>query len=72
LAWKAAHLDLSECETGVDRDANTVICARPGEGAVNYQFAVPGWDSEELPPTSVMRSGAYIKAIIWTPPAGGH
>jgi hypothetical protein len=72
LAWNAARFDLSECEIGVDRDANTVICARPGEGAVTYQFAVPGWDSEELPPAAFMRRGAYIKAIIWTPPAGGH
>ena len=68
LAWRDAHMDLSECEVGVDRDANTVICARPGEGAVTYQFAVPGWDSEEMPPSSILRKGAYIKAIIWTPP----
>jgi hypothetical protein len=68
LAWRDAHMDLSECEVGVDRDANTVICARPGEGAVTYQFAVPGWDSEEMPPSSLLRKGAYIMAIIWTPP----
>ena len=68
LAWRAAHIDLSECEVGVERDANTVICARPGEGAVTYQFAVPGWDSEEMPPDQVVRRVAYIKAIIWTPP----
>jgi hypothetical protein len=71
LRWRDARLDLSECEIGVDRDANTVICARPGEGAVTYQFAVPGWDSEELPPSAVMRRGAFVKAIIWTPPAAG-
>jgi hypothetical protein len=71
LKWTDARFDLSECEIGVDRDANTVICARPGEGAVTYQFAVPGWNSEELPPTSAMRAGAYVKAIIWTPPAAG-
>jgi hypothetical protein len=69
LTWRDAGFDLSECEIGSDRDANTVFCARPGEGAVTYQFAVPGWDSEELPPTSAMRRGAYVKAIIWTPPS---
>jgi hypothetical protein len=69
LAWRDAKMDLSECEVGVERDANTVICARPGEGAVMYQFAAPGWDSEEMPPDSVLRRGGYIKAIIWTPPA---
>jgi hypothetical protein len=69
MTWRAARMDLSECEVGVERDANTVICARPGEGAVTYQFAAPGWDSEEMPPDSVLRRAGYIKAIIWTPPA---
>jgi len=69
MTWRAAKMDLSECEVGVERDANTVICARPGEGAVMYQFAAPGWDSEEMPPDSVLSHGGYIKAIIWTPPA---
>ncbi|HXQ46979.1 MAG TPA: DUF1131 domain-containing protein [Caulobacteraceae bacterium] len=69
MTWRAAKMDLSECEVGVERDANAVICARPGEGAVMYQFAAPGWDSEEMPPDSVLSRGGYIKAIIWTPPA---
>jgi hypothetical protein len=69
MTWRAAKMDLSECEVGVERDANTVICARPGEGAVMYQFAVTGWDSEEMPPDSALFRGGYIKAIIWTPPA---
>ncbi len=69
MSWKAAHFDLTECDIGADRDRNTVFCARPGEGAVTYQFAVPGWDSEEVPPVSLLRKVAYVKAIIWTPPA---
>jgi hypothetical protein len=69
MPWRTAGMDLSECEVGVERDANTVICARPGEGAVMYQFAAPSWDSEEMPPDSVLRRVGYIKAIIWTPPA---
>jgi len=68
MSWAAARFDLSQCEIGVDRDRNTVICARQGEGAVTYQFAVPGWDSEEMPPARLMRKAAWLKAIIWTPP----
>jgi hypothetical protein len=68
MSWNAAKFDLSQCEVGVDRDRNTVICARQGEGAVTFQFAVPGWDSEEMPPEQLMRSAAFLKTIIWTPP----
>jgi hypothetical protein len=68
MSWNAARFDLSQCEIGVDRDRNTVICARQGEGAVTYQFAVPGWDSEEMPPEQLMRKAAWLKAMIWTPP----
>jgi len=68
MSWTAAKFDLSQCEIGVDRDRNTVICARQGEGALTYQFAVPTWDSEEVPPVSLMRKAAYLKAIIWQPP----
>jgi len=68
MSWKAARFDLSQCEIGVDRDRNTVICARQGEGAVTFQFAVPGWDSEEMPPEHLMRKAAFLKAIIWSPP----
>ena len=69
MTWRAAHFDLTECDLGAERDRNTVFCARPGEGAVTYQFAVPGWDSEEIPPASLLRKVAYVKAIVWTPPA---
>jgi hypothetical protein len=68
MSWNAARFDLSQCEVGVDRDRNTVICARQGEGAVTYQFAVPGWDYEEMPPEQLMRRAAWLKTIIWTPP----
>jgi hypothetical protein len=73
LSWNAAHFDLAECDIGADRDQYTVFCARPGEGAVTYQFAVPGYGSEEVPPASLLRKVAYVKAIIWTPsPAAPH
>ena len=69
LKWSDAHFDLTECDLGAERDRNTVFCARPGEGAVTYQFAVPGYDSEEIPPDWLLRKVAYVKAIVWTPPA---
>jgi len=68
MSWTAAKFDLSQCEIGVERDRNTVICARRGEGAITYYFAVPTWDSEELPPESLLRKVGYLKAIVWTPP----
>lgn len=67
LPWTRASFDLSECDAGGERDRDTVFCARPGEGAVIYQFGVRGWDSEELPSSSAMRAGGYLKAIIWAP-----
>jgi hypothetical protein len=69
MTWKAAHLDLSQCEIGVDRDRDTVICARPRAGAVTFYFAVPGWGSEELPPPGLLDRVGYLKAIVWTPAA---
>jgi hypothetical protein len=71
MGWPDAHFDLSQCEIGVDRDRNSVICARRGEGAITYIFAVPGWDSEEVPPESLLRKVAFLKEIVWTPPPPG-
>jgi len=67
MSWAAAGFDLSQCEVGADRDKNTVICAHPDEGAVNYVFVAPGWSSEEFPPESLLRAKGYLKTIMWTP-----
>jgi hypothetical protein len=72
LSWKASKFDLSQCEIGTGHDANAVICARPGDGLVTYVFAVPGWDSQELPPSSLLRAKAYLSQIVWTPPPPGR
>ncbi len=72
LGWKAARFDLSQCEIGSDHDANAVICARPGDGQVTYVFTVPGWDSEEVPPASLLRAKAFLSQIVWTPPPPGR
>ena len=68
MSWTAAKFDLSQCEIGVLEDRNRVICARRGEGAITYIFAVPGWDSEEVPSTSMMRKVGFLKEFVWTPP----
>jgi hypothetical protein len=67
LSWNDARFDLSQCEIGSDHDANAVVCARPGDGEVTYVFAVPGWQSEELPPMSLLRAKGYLSQIVWTP-----
>lgn len=68
LSWTAARFDFTECEMGSEHDANAVVCARPGDGEVTYVFAVPGWESEEMPPPSLLRAKAYLRQIVWTPP----
>jgi len=72
ISWKAARFDLSQCEIGSEHDANAVVCARPGDGQVTYVFAVPGWESEELPSASQLRAKAYLSQIVWTPPRPGR
>ena len=67
MSWNAARFDLSQCEIGVDRDRNRVICARTDEGSVTYIFAAPGWDSEEVPPEPLLRAHGYLSTIVWTP-----
>ena len=68
MSWRAARFDLSDCEIGVDRDSDSVICARPGAGAVTFYFATPGWDSSELPPPGRLDRAGYLTAMVWTPP----
>jgi hypothetical protein len=70
MGWKAAGFDLSQCEVGTGRQNHAVVCARRGEGAITYVFAVPGWDSIEFPPRSRLRDTAYLREIVWTPPPG--
>jgi hypothetical protein len=70
--WNRAGFDLTQCEIGSEHDANKVVCARPGDGQVTYVFVVPGWESEELPPPSLLRDKAYLSQIVWTPPPPGR
>lgn len=68
MSWTSAGFDLTQCEPGQDEDKNRMVCARPGDGAVNYVFAVPGWDSLEIPPIARLRSSAVLTEIVWIPP----
>ena len=70
--WSKARFDLTQCEIGSGRDANKVVCARPGDGQVTYVFTVPSWESEELPPPGLLRAEAYLSQIVWTPPPPGR
>ncbi len=70
--WSKAGFDRAQCEIGSGHDANKVVCARPGDGEVTYVFAVPGWQSEEMPPASLLRAKAYLSQIVWTPPPVGR
>jgi len=70
MSWRDARFDLSQCEMGSGRQDNALVCARRGEGAITYVFAVPGWDSIEFPPESRLRATAYLREIVWTPPPG--
>lgn len=67
MRWKDAHFDLSQCERGVEREADTMVCARPKAGAVTYIFALPGWKSMEFPTDSQMRANGFLSAMVWTP-----
>jgi hypothetical protein len=67
MSWKGAGFDLSQCELGADRDRDAMVCARPGEGAVTFVFAIPGWKSMEFPPESLLRAKGYLRTIVWKP-----
>ena len=68
MTWDDLGFDLAQCEPGQDADKNRMVCARPGAGAVNYVFAVPGWDSLDIPPIDRLRSTAVLAEIVWIPP----
>jgi len=69
LLWRDAGFDLSQCELGEGRAVDTLDCARRGEGAITYDFAIRGWGSHVDPPSqAVLDADGYLKEIVWTPP----
>jgi hypothetical protein len=69
MLWRDAGFDLSQCELGEDRGVNALVCARPGEGAITYVFAVHGWGSEvDFPSEAFLRANGWLREIVWTPP----
>jgi hypothetical protein len=65
--WPNAHFDLTQCEIGENQQKGALVCARPREGSVTYIFAIPGWDTTDLPSAKLLRSRAYLREIVWTP-----
>ena len=69
MPWREAGFDLSQCELGEGRAVDTLDCARRGEGAITYDFAIRGWGSHVDPPSQAeLNAGGYLKEIVWTPP----
>ena len=69
MPWREAGFDLSQCELGEGRAVDTLDCARRGEGAITYDFAIRGWGSHVDPPSqAVLNANGYLREIVWTPP----
>jgi hypothetical protein len=65
LKWANADMDYPRCWMGKDRDLHAVICTQPGEPALRYLFAVPGWTQDALPPEAVLRDKATLREFFW-------
>lgn len=68
--WPDAGFELAHCEAGQGRDVNAVVCRRPDLPQIAYVFAVPGWTQPTMPPPETLARTAFIREIVWTPPAG--
>jgi hypothetical protein len=68
--WADARFDTAGCEAGQGRDVNAVVCRRPDAPQITYIFAVPGWTQPTMPPAEILAEKAFIREIVWTPPAG--
>jgi hypothetical protein len=67
LRWPNARFDLTQCEIGELHQRGKIVCARPGEGAVTYIFAVPGWNPVDLPSPLQLQNNGYLLEMVWTP-----
>jgi len=65
LKWADADMDYPRCWMGKDRDLHAVICTQPGEPALRYVFAVPGWTHDALPSEAILREKAFLRGFIW-------
>lgn len=68
--WPDAKFDPANCEPGQGRDVNAVVCRRPDVPQIAYVFGVPGWTHPTMPPVATLAEKAFIREIVWTPPAG--
>jgi hypothetical protein len=65
LKWADADMDYPRCWMGKDRDAHAVICTQPGEPALRYIFAVPGWTQDVMPSEAVLQEKAVLREFLW-------
>ena len=70
IATAAARVsDVGTVHMPQRRAVDTLDCARRGEGAITYDFAIRGWGSHVDPPSQAeLNAGGYLKEIVWTPP----
>jgi hypothetical protein len=65
MKWADADMDYPRCWMGKDRDVHAIICTQPGEPALRYVFAVPGWTQDTMPPEAVLRDKALLREFLW-------
>lgn len=63
--WADTDMDYPRCWMGKDRDLHAVICTQPGEPALRYIFAVPGWTQDAMPSEAVLREKATLREFLW-------
>ncbi|MCC7268564.1 MAG: DUF1131 domain-containing protein [Caulobacteraceae bacterium] len=68
--WADAKFDPADCEAGIGRDVGAIVCRRPDTPQISYIFGVPGWTQSTIPPAATLAEKAFIREIVWTPPAG--
>ncbi len=71
MPWPRLDVSLKRCWMGQDAYRHAVICTQPGESVLRYVFEVPGWTTDELPPSAVL-SKATLRDFIWKSGAGGY
>jgi len=71
MPWPRLDVPLKRCWMGQDAYRHAVICTQPGESVLRYVFEVPGWTSDEAPPTEVLAK-ATLRDFIWKSGAGGY
>lgn len=67
--WIDAGFAPADCRMGEGRRKHAVVCKRSAADPIEYVFGVPGWASDDLPPTDVLIARAQLNEFVWTAPA---